>query len=132
NLTNIKYDSTTKYFSLACPEKGEFIGYKQMEFKQEGESFPVVIKLLIPADAKRSSATTNKCRCSKAKVLSITDLDGNDIGVTEVFNEDEDIFTYRIGQTIEVEYFDDDRFCTFADGIYFYVNKEDMIEDWME
>lgn len=53
---------------IACPEKGAFIGFKKAnEF---------IVELEIFEDAKRSSATTRKCRCSKAKVLSITNLDG--------------------------------------------------------
>lgn len=54
------------YVSLACPSEGSFIGWKVVD--------GCLIKLLIPEDAKRSSATTHKCRCDKAKVLEITDL----------------------------------------------------------
>ncbi len=30
-------------------------------------------RLLIPADARRTSSTLNTCRCDKAKVLAVTD-----------------------------------------------------------
>ena len=71
-LYNVEYNCHTNFFALQCPEEGGFIGYK----KARGH----IIKLEILPDAKRSSATTRKCRCSAAKVLSITTLDGRDDG----------------------------------------------------
>ena len=68
-LTGIRYDSATRYFTMQCPERGSFLGYK-LCFNYR------LVQLLIPADAKRSSATDNACRCSKAKVLKITSSDG--------------------------------------------------------
>lgn len=55
-------------FTIACPEKGTFTAFKKPE--------KYIIELEIPIDALRSSSTTRKCRCSKAKVVSITNLDG--------------------------------------------------------
>ena len=53
---------------IACPDTGSFIGWK----KASG----YIVKLLIPEDAKRLSATGRKRRCNKAKVLEIQVLDG--------------------------------------------------------
>ncbi len=58
----------TAFYPLQCPDSGSYIGYK----KASG----LVVELEIPADARRSSATSRKCRASKAKVLSITDING--------------------------------------------------------
>lgn len=59
-LDGLKYDDRTQYYKLRCPETGPFIGWKCCtEWR--------VVQLLIPADAKRVSATANTCRCSKAK-----------------------------------------------------------------
>ena len=58
---------------ICCPEKGSFIGFK----KCSGLLGDCIVELEIAEDALRSSATTRKCRCSKAKVLSITNLDGS-------------------------------------------------------
>ena len=63
-----KADFWTIGLRLACPEEGNFVGYKKAADK--------IVVLEIPADAKRSSATTLKCRCNKAKVLRIENLDG--------------------------------------------------------
>ena len=51
------------YIPMVCPEEGDFIGWK----KAESNKNKVIVKLHIPFDAKRSSATTRKCRCSKAE-----------------------------------------------------------------
>ena len=51
------------------PKEGSFIGYIR--------AMNHLVVLEIPADAKRSSATTKKCRCSKAKVSRIEELDGS-------------------------------------------------------
>ena len=131
NLTNIKYDSTTKYFSLACPEKGEFVGYKKAwDITPKGYCTEVIVKLLIPADAKRSSATTDKCRCNKAKVLSITDLDGNGIGAKEVLSDYDNSFIYKVGETVEVNNFDENRWAECAPGIHFFMDREVAVEYW--
>ena len=53
------------YLPLTCPEKGSFIGFKCARKH--------IVELEILTDARRSSATGRKCRCDKAKVLSITE-----------------------------------------------------------
>ena len=63
-------------YPIACPEKGSFTGFK----KANG----YIVELLIPDDALRSSATSRKCRCSKAKVMSITKFDGSSCDVTSI------------------------------------------------
>ena len=67
-------------YSIACPETGSFIGYK----KAVSGKIVKIIKLQICEDAKRSSATTKKCRCSKALVLAIENIDGSDSGLQEI------------------------------------------------
>ena len=118
NLTDVKYDNTTAFFELQCPEEGSFIGYKKANDK--------IIKLLITEDAKRSSATTRKCRCNKAKVLSITSIDGKE-EYTKV-NSDYDIdFVYEIGKVIEVKNYDNDRWKECAPGIHFFITRDEAV-----
>ena len=83
----------TAFYPLQCPDSGSYIGYK----KASG----LVVELEIPADARRSSATSRKCRASKAKVLSITDINGNPAGGQVKSNYDPN-FVYAIGETVEV------------------------------
>ena len=75
---------------LACQEKGSFIGYKKCRNN-------LIVELEIPEDAYRCSATSKKCRCSKAKVLSITNLDGSESKNGVAVSEYDSSFVYRIG-----------------------------------
>ena len=106
--------------AICCPEEGSFIGFKK--------ACDYIVKLLILDDAKRSSATSRKCRCSKAKVLSITELDGSETDVTEVNSNYDSSFVYRIGETVEVPDFDDDRWNECAPGIHFFITRQEAVE----
>ena len=108
-------------FALACPEEGEFIGWK----KANG----LIVKLLILADAKRSSATTRKCRCSKAKVLSIQTIDGDEAEQPFVASDHDKSFFYRVGETVEVTDFDEDRWKECSTGIHFFITRREA-EQW--
>ena len=106
---------------LVCPEKGSFIGYK----KCRGG---LIVELEIPEDALRSSATTRKCRCSKAKVLSITNLDGSKAECTETTSNRDHSFVYKVGETVEVPNFDTNRFNECSTGIHFFITREEAEE----
>ena len=118
NLKDIKTNIHTIGYNLACPEKGSFIGYK----KASG----CLIELLILEDAKRSSATTLKCRCDKAKVLEIRDIKTNNL-INYVCSDYDVNFIYRGGETIHVDDFDNDRWNECSTGIHFFINKENAI-----
>ena len=118
NLRDIKTNIYTIGYSLACPEKGSFIAYK----KANG----CIIKLLILEDSKRSSATTVKCRCDKAKVLDIENIKTG-LKVMEVRSNYDSKFIYRVGEIVSVDNFDDDRWNECAPGIHFFMNKESAI-----
>ena len=49
------------YIPMVCPEEGKFIGWKKAKVEEKN----VIVKLEIPASAKRSSSTSRKCRCDK-------------------------------------------------------------------
>ena len=98
--------------------KGSFIGYK----KASG----CLIELLILEDAKRSSATTAKCRCDKAKVLEIENIETNNL-INCVCSDYDINFIYRVGETIHVDNFDNDRWNECSTGIHFFINKENAI-----
>ena len=119
-LTNVKYNENTAFFALCCPEEGSFIGFKKAGGK--------IIKLLIPEDSKRSSATTRKCRCSKAKVLSITEIDGSDSGITEVCSDLDERFIYKVGETVSVSDFDENRWNECSTGIHFFITRDEAVK----
>ena len=118
NLKDVKYNNTTTFFALQCQEKGSFIGYKKADNK--------IVELLITEDSKRSSATSRKCRCSKAKVLSITSLDGKE-EYTDVASDYDIDFIYEVGKIVEVKDFDENRWKECAPGIHFFITRDEAV-----
>lgn len=108
------------YFPIACPEKGPFTA-----FKKAGR---YIIELEIPSDALRSSATTRKCRCSKAKVVSITNLDGTPSNVKWIASNYDLKFIYNLGETVEVPNFDTNRWNECAPGIHFFITRQEAVD----
>ena len=120
NTDKTAWNAYTAFYPLQCPETGSFIGYKKAADK--------IVMLEICADAKRSSATSRKCRCSKAKVLRITHLDGSDSGLTEVRSNYSKEFVYRVGEIAEAPDFDENRWNECAPGIHFFVTREEAVK----
>ena len=116
DLRGVRYNEQTAYYAMQCPEKGAYIGYKKAEGK--------IVELEIQADAKRSSATTRKCRASKAKVLSITSIDGKE-HFEEAKSSRDQSFVYRVGKTVEVKDFDEDRWKECSTGIHHFITREE-------
>ena len=112
------------YIPMVCPEEGDFIGWK----KAESNKNKVIVKLHIPFDAKRSSATTRKCRCSKAEVIAIYNLDGTEAGGTTCHSDYDNSFIYEVGKTVEVTDFNEDRWNECAKGIHFFINRQEAID----
>ena len=117
-LNDIAYNVLTTSFNLQCPEKGSFIGYKKADKK--------IVELLITEDAKRSSATSRKCRCNKAKVLSITNI-GNTVEYKEAHSDFNYSFVYRVGEVVEVKDFDEDRWKECSTGIHFFLTRDEAV-----
>ena len=122
NIINAEISENTKIdYPIACPETGSFIGYKKAGCEK-------IVKLQICEDAKRSSATTKKCRCSKALVLAIENMDGSDSGLQEIESHFDPCFIYRVGEIAEVYNFDNDRWRECASGIHFFMDRQDAVE----
>ena len=116
NLSSADQNEGTLFLSIACPEEGSFIAYKKASGK--------IIKLMITEDAKRSSATTLKCRASKAKTISIENIDGTSYCQNFISSDYDSSFIYKIGEVVEVTNFDEDRWNECAPGIHFFLSKE--------
>lgn len=108
------------YIPMACPDSGSFTAWK----KAHGH----IVKLLIPEDAKRSSATGRKCRCDKAQVLAIETVNGESAELDEIASDYDVTFVYRVGEMVKVDYFCDDRFSECASGIHFFINRQEAVE----
>ena len=107
------------YIPMVCPEEGVFIGWKKAGDK--------IVKLRIPEDALRSSATTRKCRCNKAEVVEIYNIDGTIADERIVSSNYDSSFTYEVGKTVEVQDFDTNRWNECAKGIHFFINRQEAI-----
>ena len=93
------------------PETGAFEAWKKCS---EG----VIVKLLIPDDAKRSHGAGRKCRASKVVVLEIIGADkavsGGGYGIVE----------YVKGATVEpLNGWDEDRWAVCSSGIHFFITR---------
>lgn len=119
NMTGLKYDENTKHYKMVCPETGAFLAWKTC-FNTR------LVRLLIPADARRTSSTLNTCRCDKAKVLAVTDP-------TETVKFDEAVsyvdgdFVYKVGEMVYAKGFNPDRWRDSTGGIHFFITKEEAL-----
>lgn len=118
-LEGVVSDENTKWFRMHCPETGPILGYKKCVNDR-------LVQLLIPADAKRTSATMPSCRCSKAKVLTIKSFDDTQ-EFEEAWSLVDENFVYRKGQWVEVKDFNEDRWFDSTTGIHFWMTKADAI-----
>ena len=108
------------------PDEGDIIGWKKA-ITLDGA--PIIVKLLIPADAQRSNATGRKCRASTARVLDLQDKQGNSLPPdTTAYSSFDLDFTYQKGETVHVEDFDTDRWDECATGIHFFITRIEAIE----
>lgn len=104
----------TRFYPLACPETGAFVGWKKCEND-------VIVKLLIPEDAKRSSAYGRKCRCSKVITLAV--FGGNGKTAKSVYDHD---VIYEVGkETLPAKPFNEDRWDECASGIHFFITRKE-------
>ena len=120
------------FIPMACPDEGEFIGWKKARIYGDECTGIVIVKLLIPSDARRSSGTGRKCRCDKAKVLDIQYIDPEKRSIPHsnyiVRSLYKRSFCYKIGKmVVPTEPFDENRFNECASGIHFFINREEAV-----
>lgn len=108
------------FVTITCPSDGAFIGWK----KCRGD---LIVKLLIPEDARRLSGTGRQCRCDKAKVLDIQTMDGKPTGTTAYSTYCSD-FAYTIGATVVPDVFCADRWQECGGGIHFFITREEAVQ----
>ena len=111
DLSDVKCNETTAFFALQCPEEGSFVAWKKCRND-------VIVKLLIPEDAKRSSATSRKCRASRAIALEV-------IGAEKAISKNDESFVYEVGKEVVPDSFDDDRWNECSHGIHFFITRKE-------
>ena len=94
-----------------CAE-GDIFGYKKC---LNG----LIVKLLIPKEAKRNNAFGRKCRAEYAQVIEI-------IGANEAISQHDNSFTYKVGDIVRpTTPFDEDFTNECSTGIHFFITLEE-------
>ena len=89
--------------------EGDIIGYKKCKND-------VIVKLKIPAEAKRSHAFGRKCRAEFAEVLEIF---GSDLGCSQ----HDGTTRYEVGKRVTCDKWSDDWQTECAGGIHFFITR---------
>jgi hypothetical protein len=97
---------------------GDIVGWKKCAEE-------VVVKLLIPAKAKRSNATGRKCRAEFVKVMALYDQSGKELPAdTIAFTDQHGPRTeYKKGKITKCDHWDDDRWAECSGGIHFFLTE---------
>ena len=90
---------------------GDLIGWKKCKYG-------VIVKLRVPAEAKRSHAFGRKCR---AEYVDVLDVIGADVGISEHDSKTE----YRPGQRVTPDSFDENWRYECSSGIHFFITREE-------
>jgi uncharacterized protein YjbI with pentapeptide repeats len=95
-------------YTSICPE-GALIGWKKCRDN-------IIVKIEIPADAKRSNATGRKCRAEYAKVLEVFN---GDIGISQHDGKTE----YKAGEIVKCDQWGENRWEECSGGIHFFITR---------
>ena len=128
DFDNAVLDDARYFIPSVCPKEGSFIAWKKAMISKFDSCAYVIIKLLIPEDALRSSGTSRKCRASKAVVLDIQMLDGTPLENVTACSKYNFSFIYEIGKTVEPDSFDENRFNECSNGIHFFIDRSEAVE----
>ncbi len=102
-------------WTLIVPQDGTVTGWKKCRND-------VIVKLLIPATAKRHNATGRKCRAERAKVLQV-------IGADEGVSCQDESVRYVKGKVVIAKNYDPDRWNECSGGIHFFITRKEA-EDY--
>jgi hypothetical protein len=100
---------------LSILPAGDLIGWKSC-------AFGVVVKLRIPAEARRSNATGRKCRAEFADVLEVI---GAAEGRTDRTALGGSVVIYRTGERVIPDSWDDNWALECGHGIHFFITEEE-------
>ena len=95
---------------------GDLVGWKKC---RDG----VIVKLRIPADAKRSHAFGRKCRAEFADVLEVI---GAEVGISSHDDKTE----YRTGQRVTPDSFDENWMDECSHGVHFFITRLEAEVCW--
>jgi hypothetical protein len=110
NLCEAKNAALAVAMTVIVPE-GDLIVWKKCRDA-------VIVKLLVPRDAKRSSASGRKCRAEFADPLEVF---GAEIGISKHDGKTE----YRPGVRVACHEWNEDRWVECGGGIHFFLTREE-------
>ena len=61
-------------------------------------------------------------------MIGIENPDGSDSELTEIESDYDADFIYRVGNTVEVDNFDEDRKNECAPGIHFFITRQEAVD----
>jgi hypothetical protein len=93
------------------PREGEIIGWKKC---RNG----VLVKVLVPKDAKRSNATVRKCRAERVMVLEV-------IGAMVGTSKYDPHVLYEVGKIVQCDKWEEDRWIECGGGIHYFITREE-------
>jgi hypothetical protein len=96
--------------TVIVPE-GQIVGWKKCRDN-------VIVKLIIPAEARRSNATGRKCRAEYADVAEV-------IGAEAGISRHDGMTKYRVGQRVTCHEWWEDRWEECAGGIHFFITRDE-------
>ena len=97
---------------------GDLVVWKKC---QEG----VLVRLLIPAAARRSSAAGRKCRAEYVRVLEVIGPAGRPWTARPGVSIHDGKTEYRVGETVKADQWCEDRWQECAGGIHFFLTREE-------
>ena len=108
NLSSAKNAELPIARTVILPE-GNLVGWKKCKNN-------VIVKLLIPQKARRSSASGRKCRAEYVQVLRV-------FGAEQGISQHDGKTIYRKGETVKCDNWNEDRWVECGGGIHFYITR---------
>ena len=118
DLSNAKLDEKEKT-RCGWLVKEEFHAYKICRDD-------LIVELIIPKGSIVFSINNSKCRTNRAKVVSITDIDGK-VTYKEAVSKQDENFIYKVGVELEIEDFNLMYNVECAEGIHFFRTREEAV-----
>ena len=87
----------------------------------------MIVKLRVPAEARRSSATTRKCRCEYAEVLELQNIDGTPYNDDKVVGNNYVETIYKVGEIVRPDSWDENRWNECSHGIHFFITRDEAV-----
>ena len=126
NIITAEFDNTVGAYPV-CPDTGSFTAWTIGE-DEEGNEY--LVEIMLPWAALRNSGTTRRCRANCLYINGITPIgesleDDECPNSVKLKNRD---FKLNLGESAVDENFETDRFKVSSTDLYFWISKEEALE----